>query len=835
MWKFVLMPNEIKGMVFDLMTAKDVYAFTRTSKDHYGAFRGFTWRRSDPIASTALSREIRRWAFENKLIREKAATERPHIATAECEINYILRMNRRVLQLGHFWLAVELADCSIISRLAKETNIKEEWEEFRDLDLEHEKRQMFDDLLKLSLKPPTNDLADAVLHLLKIDKSCNDDKGAHRLTQALLAACRFGNLELVQKLIALGADPEGVFECEWPLMVACNTGKRELFDLLLKSGASINGRYVKPSQITTLGAAIKGNNAEIVQHLLDNKAFIQEVNNTMFWDADKLFQGGSDSREQLKIRQMLYERLDIKRAWSFPDIPAWLPGAVKANKLDMMELLLEPLLEQAADEPTSPPERWKAYDELLGIALDEQSYDVVDILLDAFPQVFRSERLNTLSCKTRAGILDRAMQTGNSALFYAVLSIEDSRKQKENGDTLLHYIREPGAAEKLLLASHISIDALSESGETPLSTACCQNNMQMVEFLLRRKQDMKAKDHQGCKCFQVAVEKADVKLVCLLLEYDVDIRCGSADIATKLSTAICHKKWAVLEALLVKGSPVCLSVFERAVEGMGELVEFATLLIQLNKYTEDVARRLLDIVVQDSQVELSIVERLLEGGADPSPSQEDAQGYTDKIHSPISWACFHGHKDIAEILFHHGAIVENDEDGTSPSNPQAWTTLQAAVAGGHIEMVLWLLDGKADISPTKGDRDSWHSLCIVAVKAGIGMLRFLLERGKAYLSHDSIGDMLKEGVQRNQVEIVQYLIQDFGFTKADIDRMHLLHSARQNRRMMKTLQNYGANINFRIRAAERYSITRHAIGTVSQSRFYFDVVQTPRYATRIRA
>lgn len=814
MRKFVLMPNEIKGMVLDLMTAGDVYAFIRTSKDNYGAFRGFIWRRSDPIASTALSREIRRWASENKLIREKAATERPHIATAECEINYILRMNRRVLQLGHFWLAVELADCSIILRLAKETNIKEEWEEFRDLDLEDEKRQMFDDLLKLSLKPPTNDLADALLDLLKIDKSCNDVEGADRLTQALLVACRFGNLELVQKLIALGADPERVFGSEWPLMVACNTGKKELFDLLLKSGASINGSYVQPSQITTLGAAIKGNNAEIVQHLLDNKVFIQEVNNTMFWDADKLFQGGSDSREQLEIRQMLYERLDIKRAWSFPDIPAWLPGAVKANKLDMMKLLLEPLLEQAADKPTSPPKRWKAYDELLGIALDEQSYDVVDILLDAFPQVFRSERLNTLSCKTRAGILDRAMQTGNSALFYPVLSIKDLRKQKGKGDTLLHYIREPGAAEKLLLASHISIDALSELDETPLSKACCQNNMQMVEFLLRRNADMEAKDHRGCKYFQVAVEKADVNLVCLLLEYDADIRSGSADMATELSTAIRHKRWAVLEALLVKGPPVRLSVFERAVEGKGELVEFATLLIRLNKYTEDVARRLLDIVVQDSQVKLSIVERLLEGGADPSPSLEDAQGYTDKIHSPISWACFHGRKDIAKILFHHGAIVENDEDGTSPSNPRAWTTLQAAVAGGHIEMVLWLLDGKADISPTKGDRDSWHSLCIVAVKAGIGMLRFLLGRGKAYLSRDNIGDILKEGVQRNQVQIVQYLIQDFGFTKADFDRMHLLHRARRNRRMMKTLQNYGADINSLDSHGRTCSITRHAIGTV---------------------
>ncbi|KAK9440444.1 ankyrin 2,3/unc44 [Metarhizium brunneum] len=807
------MPNEIKGMVLDLMTAEDVYAFTRTSKDHYRAFRGFIWRRSDPIASTALYREIRRWAFENKLIREKAATERPHIATAECEINYILRMTRRVLQLGHFWLAVELADCSIISRLAKETNIKEEWEEFRDLDLGDEKRQMFDDLLKLSLKPPTNDLADALLDLLKIDKSCNDDKGAHRLTQALLVACRFGNLELVQKLIALGADPEGVLECEWPLMVACNTGKKELFDLLLKSGASINGSCVQASQITTLGAAIKGNNAEIVHHLLDNKVFIQEVNNTIFCHADRLFQRGSDSREQLEIRQMLCERLDIKRAWHFPDIPAWLRGAVKANKLDMMKLLLGPLLEQAADEPTSPPKRWKAYDELLGIALDEQSYDVVDILLDAFPQVFRSERLNILSCKTRAGILDRSMQTGNSALFYPVLSIEDLRKQKENGDTLLHYIREPGAAAELLLLSnyrfgpsgeHITINALSKLDETPLIKACFQNNMQMVEFLLRRNADMEAKDGRGCKYFQVAVEKADVKLVCLLLEYDADIRSGSANIATKLSMAIHHKRWAVLEALLVKGPPVRLSVFERAVEGKGELVEFATLLIRLNKYTEDVARRLLDIVVQDSQVKLSIVERLLEGGADPSPSledaledaPEDAQGYTDKIHSPISWACFHGRKDIAEILFHHGAIVENDEDGTSPSNPGAWTTLQAAVAGGHIEMVLWLLDGKAGISPSKGDRDSWHSLCIVAVKAEIGMLRFLLGRGKAYLSRDSIGDILKEGVQRNQVEIVQYLIEDFGFTKADFDRMHLLHSARQNRRMMKTLQNYGADINF---------------------------------------
>ncbi|KAG8423204.1 hypothetical protein J3458_000117 [Metarhizium acridum] len=84
---------------------------------------------------------------------------------------------------------------------------------------------------------------------------------------------------------------------------------------------------------------------------------------------------------------------------------------------------------------------------------------------------------------------------------------------------------------------------------------------------------------------------------------------------------------------------------------------------------------------------------------------------------------------------------------------------------------------------------------MVAVEAGLGMLRFLFERGKAYLSRDSIEGILLNGVQRNQVEIVQYLIQDFGFTKADFDRMDLLHRARRSRRMMKTLQNYGADIN----------------------------------------
>lgn len=88
------------------------------------------------------------------------------------------------------------------------------------------------------------------------------------VNDALLVATFFKQPELVNKLLALGADPN--FEQGIPLIRAVWGGNLPTIDILLKAGANINIENLAGK--TPLGMAAKQGKKEVAEFLLNNGA-----------------------------------------------------------------------------------------------------------------------------------------------------------------------------------------------------------------------------------------------------------------------------------------------------------------------------------------------------------------------------------------------------------------------------------------------------------------------------------------------------------------------------------------------------------------------------------
>lgn len=109
------------------------------------------------------------------------------------------------------------------------------------------------------------------------------------------------------------------------------------------------------------------------------------------------------------------------------------------------------------------------------------------------------------------------------------------------------------------------------------------------------------------------------------------------------------------------------------------------------------------------------------------------------LGSPLSAACWHGHKDLASVLLDHGAVADKRSSTGD-------TALVLAARGGHGETARLLLDRGADLDgrlrTPKEEREEWTSIWDAdGGPADLGPLHWAAQRG----DEPMVGLLLERG------------------------------------------------------------------------------------------
>lgn len=119
---------------------------------------------------------------------------------------------------------------------------------------------------------------DQVANLL-LDKGASANAKTHYGLYALTSACTYGNLDLAQRLLKMGAEhtPSDV---GWPpAIAAAGSGNLALLQLIEKSGADLNRPLALKNGFTALHHAVRNGQTDICAYLISKKVNLNAMNN----------------------------------------------------------------------------------------------------------------------------------------------------------------------------------------------------------------------------------------------------------------------------------------------------------------------------------------------------------------------------------------------------------------------------------------------------------------------------------------------------------------------------------------------------------------------------
>ncbi|ASQ45131.1 ankyrin repeat domain-containing protein [Legionella clemsonensis] len=164
-----------------------------------------------------------------------------------------------------------------------------------------------------------------------------------------------------------------------------------------------------------------------------------------------------------------------------------------------------------------------------------------------------------------------------------------------------------------LIENGIPVDISLSSGETMLHLASQNDDIDMVNWLLKRNADVNIAEDQGLTALHIAASRENNNILLLLLNHGAEVNADDHNGVTVLQCAIRAKKWGVVDTLLDRGA---------------------------NIHAKDAA----GVTVLNSAIftgNLGLVRRLVNMGADPMS--------TDGIYA-FHIAARKGHSDIVQYL-----------------------------------------------------------------------------------------------------------------------------------------------------------------------------------------
>ncbi|MDQ7827276.1 MAG: ankyrin repeat domain-containing protein [Candidatus Eremiobacteraeota bacterium] len=212
------------------------------------------------------------------------------------------------------------------------------------------------------------------------------------------------------------------------------------------------------------------------------------------------------------------------------------------------------------------------------------------------------------------------------------------RKNKEDGDTPLHYAARKGqnGMIRFLLSRGADIEATNSHMETPLCSAVSEDNLETTEILLSQGARINSVDKTHRSPLSCAVFSSGEEMITLLLNRGADAKIMDSEGDTVLHKAVLRKNVNILKLLMARGADINLKNKEGATPLFGAVCESYVMKDSFGMYpTNDKNEDLIAFFISNS-VDLNV---------------RDKSG-----HTPLYYAKKYRPRNISDLLKKHGAI-----------------------------------------------------------------------------------------------------------------------------------------------------------------------------------
>lgn len=459
---------------------------------------------------------------------------------------------------------------------------------------------------------------------------------------SLHLAARRGHLEILNKLLACGAQVEATSKGGTALHLASKSGHKESVRTLLDSGALIEA--ARSDKRRSLHQAVRYGQREVVIVLLECGANIEAT--------------GDAHRRPLHF--------------------AALKGYVEITKT---------LLARGAEVEARDDHK----DRALHMAIENGHLHVLQLLLTSGSKVYlrRKSKYRALNC---------AAHGGHTEMVIALLAAgSDVEEEDGNGYRALHIAASHGHTQTVdvLLSAGAKTKEVNYLGNTPLHLAAGKGHWGVVKSLLFAGARTNAKSRNGNRALHLAAEYGHVEIVRTLISSGAESYGSSRDGIVPLHLAARRGHTEIVELFLETGysvdswcstgTPLQMALENRHESTIKTLVAHGAALEAIWLDEDGLMANVgaLELAVKTGQRD--IVEMLLTTGV-------KIEAIGTRGLRPLQMAASGGEVEILEILLAWGAQIE----AVGYKDQRA---LHFAASGGHTEIVNKLLAGGAEVDP----------------------------------------------------------------------------------------------------------------------------------------
>ena len=627
----------------------------------------------------------------------------------------------------------------------------------------------------------------ALLQNYNFDISVRDDSGWSVLHHA---ACSF-DLEIFQYLIEKGSDifakAKSNSSC---LHIAAQVGDLKICKAVLQNyDFDINAR--DDDGFTFLHSAAWSGYSELLKYLIETGSDIfSKTKNGRSCLHIAAEQG------HLNICRMLLQRYNFLNHERDDDGLNVLHSAVLSGELELLQYLIE--------NGSDVFSKTKDGRSCLHLAAEQGDLNICRMLLQSYNFVIHETDDDGLT------VLHSAVLSGELELLqYLIENGSDVFSKTKDGRNCLHIAAEKGhlnICRALLQNYNFDIDARDDDMFTVLLRATCNDDLELLEYLIENGSDIFSKTTDGRNCLHLAAENGHLEICkALLQKYNFDIDATDDSSWTVLHGAAWSGDLELLQYLIENGS----DGFSKTKDGRSCLhlaaeqgdLNICRMLLQSYNFViherDDDGLTVLHSAVLSGELEL--LQYLIENGSDVFSKTKDGRNClhiaAEKGHLNICRALLQSYNfdidarddDMFTVLLRATCnddlglleyLIENGSDIFSKTT-DGRSCLHLAAENGHLEICKALLQKyNFDIHAT--DDSSWTVLHGAAWSGDLELLQYLIENGSDGFSKTKDGrSCLHIAAEQGDLNICRMLLKNYNFVIHETDDAGLtvLHSA----------------------------------------------------------